>query len=460
MSFCLFRQRTKVSSRIQIPLLHEGVGKVKLYSYKELRDATGDFNSSNRIGEGGFGIVYKGTLKDGTVVAIKVLSNQSTQGAKQFLTEITAISNIIHQNLVKLYGCCMEGNHRILVYNYLKNNSLAQTLLGANHRNIKFSWRTRSKICIGIARGLVFLHEDMHPHVLHRDIKASNILLDKDLIPKISDFGLARLLPSNATHISTRVAGTLGYLAPEYAIRGQVTRKSDVYSFGVLLLEIVTGCCNSDKRLPCEEQFLVARIWAHYKRGELEKMIDSTITDDLDTKEACKFLKVGLLCTQDASKLRPSMSMVVKMLTRESDVSSEKITQPGLLTDYMQLQLRFLSLSHVLVWQLQLFLELGAAFLFFSTVEDHGGPVHCPANPASVLYGGKEPGTEESLSVLFPYLKKMKAPSSLQQKPRDRKTEMGSFYKTLIRSMERKKKGQVRVEVVSRVYILNKDSPC
>ncbi|KAK8963300.1 putative leucine-rich repeat receptor-like serine/threonine-protein kinase [Platanthera guangdongensis] len=153
--------------------------------------------------------VHKGILKNETIVAIKVLSSESLQAGRELLTEITAISDIIHENLVELYGCCIEGNHRILVYNYLENNSLAQTLLGTNRSNILFSWGARCKICIGIARGLAFLHDEVHPHVLHRDIKASNILLDKDLTPKISDFGLARLLPTNATHISTRVAGTL-----------------------------------------------------------------------------------------------------------------------------------------------------------------------------------------------------------------------------------------------------------
>ncbi|KAH0455971.1 hypothetical protein IEQ34_016003 [Dendrobium chrysotoxum] len=328
-----------------------GIGKVKLYTYEELRVATGDFKRGNRIGEGGFGSVYKGTLRNGTIVAIKVLSKESAQGVREFLTEITAISDIIHENLVQLYGFCMQGNHRILVYSYLENNSIAQTLLGRNRSNIQFSWATRSKICIGVARGLAFLHEEHQPHIVHRDIKASNVLLDKNLTPKISDFGFARLLPSNATHISTGVAGTLGYLAPEYAIRGQVTRKSDVYSYGVLLLEIVSGRCNANTGFSYGERFLLERYpdamdgilvlqtWAHYERGTIERMIDSSLAGDVNTKEACKFLKVGLLCTQDACKLRPSMSLVVKMLTGGINVESENITQPGLVTDFMQMKI-------------------------------------------------------------------------------------------------------------------------
>jgi serine/threonine protein kinase len=243
----------------------DGEHRVKIFSYSELRKATHDFSGANKIGEGGFGSVFRGVLRDGTTVAVKVLSATSRQGVREFLTELTAISDIKHENLVTLIGCCAEGSHRILVYNYLENNSLAQTLLGSRGSNIRFDWRTRVKIAVGVARGIAFLHEEIRPPIIHRDIKASNILLDKDLTPKISDFGLARLLPPNATHVSTRVAGTLGYLAPEYAIRGQVTKKSDIYSFGVLLLEIVSGRCNTNTRLPYEDQFLLERVSSHHQ---------------------------------------------------------------------------------------------------------------------------------------------------------------------------------------------------
>lgn len=317
-----------------------GIDNVRMYPYKELKYATGDFSPVHKVGEGGYGSVYKGRLKDGKNVAIKVLSPESAQGVREFLTEITVISNITHENLVQLYGCCIEADNRILVYNYLENNSLAQTLLGSRRSNIQFDWRTRTKICIGVARGLAYLHEEVRPHIVHRDIKASNILLDKDLTPKISDFGLAKLLPPNTTHVSTRVAGTIGYLAPEYAIRGQVTRKSDVYSFGVLLLEIVSGRCNTNTRLPYEDQFLLERTWMLYERDELSRIIDTSLNDDLDVEEACSFLKIGLLCTQDASKLRPSMSSVVKMLKGERDISAEVITKPGLISDFMDLKIK------------------------------------------------------------------------------------------------------------------------
>uniref|UniRef100_A0A0E0NAA9 Protein kinase domain-containing protein n=1 Tax=Oryza rufipogon TaxID=4529 RepID=A0A0E0NAA9_ORYRU len=322
------------------------------FTYKELSRVTENFSPSNKIGEGGFGSVYKGKLRNGKLVAVKVLSLESRQGAKEFLNELMAISNVSHENLVKLYGYCVEGNQRILVYNYLENNSLAQTLLGYGHSNIQFNWATRVNICVGIARGLTYLHEVVNPHIVHRDIKASNILLDKDLTPKISDFGLAKLLPPDASHVSTRVAGTLGYLAPEYAIRGQVTRKSDVYSFGVLLLEIVSGRSNTNTRLPYEDQILLERFpeitngvlllqtWVHYEEGDLEKIIDASLGDDLDVAQACMFLKIGLLCTQDVTKHRPTMSMVVRMLTGEMDVELAKISKPAIISDFMDLKVR------------------------------------------------------------------------------------------------------------------------
>ncbi|XP_057457954.1 cold-responsive protein kinase 1-like [Lotus japonicus] len=316
------------------------IHNVKIYTYKELRNATEDFSLANKIGEGGFGSVYKGRLKDGKIAAIKVLSAQSRQGVKEFLTEINVISEIEHENLVKLYGCCVERNNRILVYNYLENNSLSQTLLDGGHSSIYFDWQTRTRICIGIARGLAYLHEEVSPHIVHRDIKASNILLDKDLTPKISDFGLAKLIPANATHVSTRVAGTLGYLAPEYAIGGKLTRKADIYSFGVLLAEIISGRCNTNSRLPSEEQFLLERAWELYERKELVGLVDISLNGEFDAEQACQLLKISLLCTQESPKQRPSMSSVVNMLTGKRHVDDSGITKPALITDFLDLKVR------------------------------------------------------------------------------------------------------------------------
>lgn len=312
------------------------IQNVNIYTYKELRIATEGFSPANKIGQGGFGAVYKGKLKNGSLVAIKVLAAESRQGVREFLTEIKVISSVEHENLVKLDGCCVEDNHRILVYGYVENNSLAQTLIGSGHSNIQFSWHVRRNICIGVARGLAYLHEEVRPHIIHRDIKASNVLLDKNLQPKISDFGLAKLIAPNLTHISTRVAGTVGYLAPEYAIRNQVTRKSDVYSFGVLLLEIVSGRPNTNRRLPAEEQYLLTRAWNLYESGETEKLVDAFLDGDFNIEEAVRFCKIGLLCTQDSPQLRPSMSSVLDLLLGEKDVNEENVTKPGLIFEFVE----------------------------------------------------------------------------------------------------------------------------
>lgn len=335
-----FKKKKASSTKQGVDIEEEvsGVQNIKMYSFKELRIATEDFSPINKIGEGGFGSVYMGRLKDGTIGAIKVLSTESRQGLQEFLTEIIVISNVEHENLVKLYGCCVEGDHRILVYGYLENNSLSRTLLGSGYSGIDFSWKMRTKICLGVARGLAFLHEEVEPRIVHRDIKASNVLLDKDLTPKISDFGLAKLFPDNQTHISTRVAGTLGYLAPEYALRGQLTRKADVYSFGILLLEIVSGRCNMNSRLPVGQQYLLERAWELYERGELVGLVDTSLEGDFDTDEAFRYLKIGLLCTQGVPKIRPSMSTVVKMLRGQRDLNDSNISKPGLISELVGLK--------------------------------------------------------------------------------------------------------------------------
>ncbi|GMN54401.1 hypothetical protein TIFTF001_023530 [Ficus carica] len=337
---CFFgKGDSSVRRTVEIDEVLSALKNVKLYSYKDLRTATENFDPANKIGEGGFGSVYKAKLKDGTLAAIKVLSAESRQGVPEFLTEINVIANIEHENLVKLYGCCVEENHRILVYGYLENNSLAQAFIGRGHSSMQFAWHMRRRICLDVARGLAFLHEEVQPHIIHRDIKASNVLLDKDLRAKISDFGLAKLIPASMTHISTRVAGTAGYLAPEYAIRGQVTRKADIYSFGVLLLEIVSGRSNTNKRLPAKDQYLLERAWNLYEKGEIVELVDTVVNDDNDLMEACKFMKIALFCTQDMPKLRPAMSTVVEMLSGDKDVNDMMtISKPGLLSEFMGLK--------------------------------------------------------------------------------------------------------------------------
>ncbi|PIN25030.1 Serine/threonine protein kinase [Handroanthus impetiginosus] len=302
---------------------------VRLFSYHSLRSATGVFHPSNKIGRGGFGVVYKGVLRDGTQVAIKCLSAGSKQGTDEFLTEINMISNIRHPNLVELIGCCVEGNNRILVYEYLENNSLENALLVSNGKRLDLDWSKRAAICIGTASGLAFLHEDAEPSIVHRDIKASNVLLDENFLPKIGDFGLAKLFPDNVTQLSTRVAGTVGYLAPEYALLGQLTKKADVYSFGVLLLEIISGKSSSKTAFGYGFFVLLEWTWKLYNEGRLLEIVDPDLVD-YPKDEILRFTKVALFCTQAATQQRPDMKQVLKMLSTDVNLNESLLSEPGL----------------------------------------------------------------------------------------------------------------------------------
>ncbi|XP_075645970.1 putative LRR receptor-like serine/threonine-protein kinase At1g56140 [Castanea sativa] len=304
--------------------------KTFTFSYAELKTATEDFNPDNKLGEGGFGPVYKGTLNDGRVIAVKQLSVTSHQGKNQFLTEIATISAVQHRNLVKLYGCCIEGDKRLLVYEYLENKSLDQALFGK--RTMRLDWSTRFDICLGVARGLAYLHEESRLRIVHRDVKASNILLDSDLIPKISDFGLAKLYDDKKTHISTRVAGTIGYLAPEYAMRGHLTEKADVFAFGVVALELVSGRPNSDSSLEEEKIYLLEWAWQLHENNREVDLADSKLSE-FNEEEVKRLIGVSLLCTQASPTLRPSMSRVVAMLSGDIEVSIVT-SRPGYLTDW------------------------------------------------------------------------------------------------------------------------------
>lgn len=316
-------------TRVRKPLDDIPTNNVKQFSYNSLRSATRNFHPSNRIGGGGFGVVYKGVLRDDTHVAVKSLSAESKQGTIEFLTEIKTISSIQHPNLVQLIGCCVEDGHRILVYEYLKNNSLASALLGSRGKNIDLDWGTRADICKGTASGLAFLHEDAEPHIVHRDIKASNVLLDGNFHPKIGDFGLAKLFPDNVTHVSTRVAGTVGYLAPEYALLGQLTKKVDVYSFGVLMLEVISGRSSSKAAFGENLLGLVEWAWKLKDEGRLLDIVDSDLTEYPDD-EIMRFVTVALFCTQAVSNQRPSMGQVVEMLSKKVNLNVKLLTKPGI----------------------------------------------------------------------------------------------------------------------------------
>ncbi|XP_076948628.1 putative LRR receptor-like serine/threonine-protein kinase At1g07650 [Bidens hawaiensis] len=285
-----------------------------VFTYKQIKAATDNFDESNKLGEGGFGSVYKGTLLDGTIIAVKKLSSKSKQGNREFVTEIGMIAGIQHPNVVRLHGCCAEHNHLLLVYEYMENNSLAHALFDHDEAKIKIDWPTRQRICVGIARGLAFIHEETALNMVHRDIKAANILLDTDLTPKISDFGLAKLNEKEKTHISTRIAGTMGYMAPEYALWGHLTFKADVYSFGVLALEIVAGKNNMKYRPREDYVSLVDMAIVLKEKGRLRDLVDPRLGSDFNKIEAVTMMKVAILCTSQSPALRPTMSEVVSML--------------------------------------------------------------------------------------------------------------------------------------------------
>ncbi|KAJ4812041.1 Leucine-rich repeat transmembrane protein kinase [Rhynchospora pubera] len=301
------------------------VKNVKIFSYKEIKAATNNFGRSNKLGQGGFGIVYKGQLTDGIHIAAKVLATESEQGEKEFMTEIESIADVKHNNLVMLLGCSIQRCNRVLIYEYVANNSLDRLLLGSTNGEINLTWDLRSAICKGTACGLSYLHDELEPPIVHRDIKASNILLDQNFVPKIGDFGLAKLFPNGISHISTRVVGTYGYLAPEYAVHGQLTKKADVYSFGVLLLEVTSGKRISQSyNIHDSEMFLVQRAWHLYEKQRLLDLVDPNLKD-YPEEEVLRYIKVALFCTQCAANKRPFMRQVVEMLSRPIKLNEEEL---------------------------------------------------------------------------------------------------------------------------------------
>lgn len=303
-----------------------------LFTLRQIKAATKNFDAENKLGEGGFGAVFKGTLSDGTVIAVKQLSSKSKQGNREFVNEVGMISALQHPNLVKLYGCCIEGNQLSLVYEYMENNCLSRALFGRDATyKLKLNWSTRQNICVGIARGLAYLHEESTLKIVHRDIKTSNVLLDKDMNAKISDFGLAKLDEDDNTHISTRIAGTIGYMAPEYAMRGYLTDKADVYSFGVVALEIVSGKSNTNYRP--KEEFVYLLDWAYVlqERGALLELVDPDLGSEYSSEQAMVMLNVALLCTNASPTLRPTMSQVVSMLEGRTAVQ-DLLSDPGFST--------------------------------------------------------------------------------------------------------------------------------
>ncbi|KAL8531578.1 hypothetical protein ACS0TY_008251 [Phlomoides rotata] len=303
------------SGVVYSPHEHAGFGNSRSwFTYQELVEATDGFSDQNLLGEGGFGYVYKGILADGRVVAVKQLRIGGGQGEREFRSEVEIISRIHHRHLVSLVGYCINENRRLLVYDYVSNNNLYFHLHGEDSRTV-LDWGMRAKIALGAARGIAYLHEDCHPRIIHRDIKSSNILLDNNFEARVSDFGLAKLAGDANTHITTRVMGTFGYLAPEYASTGKLTERSDVYSFGVVLLELITGRkpvdASQDESLVEWARPLLSRALETHEFGELaDPMLNSEYVDS----EMFLMIEAAAACVRHSSLKRPKMGQVVRAL--------------------------------------------------------------------------------------------------------------------------------------------------
>ncbi|KAG5246808.1 cysteine-rich receptor protein [Salix suchowensis] len=317
MGFCLLRRRAR-KTKYSVPEndVEDEMAIVESLQFdlSTLEAATNNFSADNKLGEGGFGEVYKGTLPNGQQIAVKRLSKYSGQGAAEFKNEVVLVAKLQHRNLVRVQGFCLEREEKILVYEFVSNKSLDYFLFDAEKQRL-LDWSIRYKIIKGIARGILYLHEDSRLRIIHRDLKASNILLDGDMNPKISDFGLARIVVVDQTQASTnRIVGTYGYMSPEYAMHGHFSVKSDVYSFGVLILEIITGKKNSSFGQTGGTADLVSYVWKHWRDGTPLEVLDPTLTDTYSRNEVIRCIHIGLLCVQEDPAIRPAMATTVLTL--------------------------------------------------------------------------------------------------------------------------------------------------
>ncbi|KFK28849.1 hypothetical protein AALP_AA7G056300 [Arabis alpina] len=289
------------------------------FHFKAIEAATDNFSQTNKLGQGGFGEVYKGTFPSGIQVAVKRLSKTSGQGEREFENEVVVVAKLQHRNLVRLLGYCLEGEEKILVYEFVPNKSLDYFLFDSTMQS-QLDWKRRNKIIGGIARGILYLHQDSRLTIIHRDLKAGNILLDVDMNPKVADFGMARIFGMDQTEANTRrVVGTYGYMSPEYAMYGQFSMKSDVYSFGVLVLEIISGKKNSSLyHLDDSVGNLVSYTWRLWNNESPLELVDPTFRDNFQTTEITRCIHIALLCVQEEAEDRPTMSVILQMLTTSS----------------------------------------------------------------------------------------------------------------------------------------------
>ncbi|XP_045791327.1 cysteine-rich receptor-like protein kinase 29 isoform X1 [Trifolium pratense] len=318
---CLSLRVRKPSKRFKIEEENEDdeieISESLQFDFDTIKEATDDFSDSNKLGKGGFGTVYRGRLPNGQEIGVKRLSRDSGQGDLEFKNEVLLVAKLQHRNLVRLLGFCIEGRERLLVYEFVHNKSLDYFIFDQAKR-ADLNWEMRYKIILGIARGIIYLHEDSRLRIIHRDLKASNILLDEEMNPKIADFGMARLFDVDQTQENTdRIVGTYGYMAPEYAMHGQFSVKSDVFSFGVLILEIISGHKNSGIRRGSTTEYLLSFVWRNWRDGSPTNIIDPTLNND-SVNEIMRCIHIGLLCVQENAATRPTMASVVLMLNSHS----------------------------------------------------------------------------------------------------------------------------------------------
>ncbi|CAA0839412.1 Probable LRR receptor-like serine/threonine-protein kinase [Striga hermonthica] len=293
------------------------MGQLKRFSLRELQIATNHFNSKNILGQGGFGVVYKGILPNRTVVAVKRLKDPSFTGEMQFQTEVEMIGLALHRNLLRLYGFCMTPEEKLLVYPYMPNGSVADRLRDPGRERPSLDWSKRMRIALGASRGLLYLHEQCNPKIIHRDVKAANILLDESFEAVVGDFGLAKLLDPRDSHVTTAVRGTAGHIAPEYLSTGQSSEKTDVFGFGMLLLELITGLKPLDARAPdgqVHKGMILEWVRTLYGEKKVDELVDKHLKGSFNSDELAKAVELALQCTQSNPEQRPRMSQVLRVL--------------------------------------------------------------------------------------------------------------------------------------------------
>ncbi|KAK6944261.1 Protein kinase domain [Dillenia turbinata] len=294
--------------------INGGQSSWRIFTYKELHAATNGFSEDNKLGEGGFGSVYWGKTSDGLQIAVKKLKSMNSKAEMEFAVEVEVLGRVRHKNLLGLRGYCAGADQRLIVYDYMPNLSLLSHLHGQFAGEVQLDWKRRMKILLGSAEGILYLHHEVTPHIIHRDIKASNVLLDSEFEPLVADFGFAKLIPEGVSHMTTRVKGTLGYLAPEYAMWGKVSESCDVYSFGILLLETITGRKPIEK-LPGGVKRTITE-WAEplISRGRFRDLVDPKLRGNFDENQLKRAINVSALCVQSEPDKRPTMKVVVGLL--------------------------------------------------------------------------------------------------------------------------------------------------